>query len=104
MIRSIVLIGALLTATPSLSQSVKIGDGTFTVLSSEEVEHDEIKEVVLRYNSASGTARVHLILYCDTRKADYYDAASNLTEVRVRPENRNTSVSTNMWYRFCGKK
>ncbi len=101
MIGKFVLVAAVLASGPVLSQSVKIGDGTFTVLSQENVEHNTLKEVKMRYSSESGSANVMVMLYCDMKKAEYYDAQDNLTEVKIRPENKNKSDATHMWYRFC---
>lgn len=105
MLRGVVIFSALLPLLGGAAnaESVKIGSGEFEIINAEKMIEGRavIFAVDLRYRSESGTAEVKSVIYCTTRKGEYYDANGRLTSVKIDPAERNTSITNHVWFKYC---
>lgn len=105
MLRGVVILSALLPLLGSAAnaESVKIGSGEFEIISAEKMIEGRMVmfAVDLRYRSESGTADVKSVIYCTTRKGEYYDANGRLTPVKISSSERSTSITNHVWFKYC---
>lgn len=103
MLRSSLVLGAVLASSVAMAESVQIGAGRFDIINMIDVSEGRMitKAVELRWVSKSGSSRAEVVLQCSLKKGTFINSSGRPEEVQINSAERDSSITNNLWFKYC---